>query len=331
MKKLLIFCAVIGFVFVFGNTAIASKWKVPGDFLTIQNAIDDGNVLDGDTIFVVGPGNFAGATVTKAVEIKGKSGAVINGGPPLGPYTTGFLFPWSTHGVANGAIISHLSFEDLDLPIYSRYTDDVTIDHCTFTSPFQGITNWNGNGWDISHNVINGLITRNGGGIGIFVGTRDAEASTANNNLIAHNKITGMVVVPQYEIDEYEAQGEDAGYSVPGITLMSDRRYGKAAGTISGNLILKNKIAITSNHPRNHAAVGIGLSDLGLNLAVPVADLLENKVGFNDVRGMLEEGTPISLYPDSDVIDDNNIISRNRGDDIPNRGHGVHPKVLFEE
>lgn len=314
-----------------GNTAMAEGWDVPFDFATIQDAIDDEAVLDGDTIFVVGPGYFAGATVTKAVEIKGQDGAVINEGPALGSFTTGFIFPWTTHGVADGAIISHLSFEALDLPIYSRYTDDVTIDHCTFTSPFQGITNWNGNGWDISHNVINGLITRNGGGIGIFVGTRDAEASTANNNLIDHNKISGEVVVPDYEIAQYEAQGEDAGYSVPGITLMSDRRYDKPAGTISGNRILKNKIAITSNHPRNHPAVGIGLSDLGLLLDPIVADLLDNKVGFNDVRGMLEEGTPINLYPDSDVIDDNNIISRNLGDDIPNRGHGVHPKVLFEE
>jgi len=329
MRKLLIFCVAVGFVFALGNTAIAAKWEVPGDFATIQDAIDSDDVLGGDTI-LVGRGDHAGATVTKAVEIKGNGGAVINEGPALSTYTTGFIFPWTTHGVGNGAIISHLSFEELDLPIYSRYTDDVTIDHCTFTSPNQAITNWNGNGWDISHNVINGLRTMNGGGIGIFVGTRDTTASTANNNLIAHNKITGEVVVPQYEIDQYEAQGEDAGYSVPGITLMSDRRYDKPAGTISGNRILKNKIAITSNHPRNHPAVGIGLSDLGLLLDPIVADLLDNKVGFNDVRGMLEEATPISLYPDSDVIDDNNIISRNLGDDIPNRGHGVHPKVLFE-
>ena len=330
MKKLTTICAVVALVLALGTTAKAETWNVPYDFATIQEAIDSVDVLAGDTI-LVGPGNHAGATVTKAVEIKGEGGAVINSGPPLSSYTTGFLFPWSDPGAGSGATISHLSFETLDLPIYSRYTDDVTIDHCTFTSPMQGITNWNGNGWDISHNVINGLRTLNGGGIGIFVGTRLPADSTANNNLIAHNKITGEVVVPQYEIDQYDAQDEDAGYSVPGITLMSDRRYDKPAGTISGNRILKNKIAITSNHPRNHPAVGIGLSDLGLLLEPPVADLLNNKVGFNDVRGMLEEGTPISLYPDSDVIDDNNIISRNLGDDIPNRGHGVHPKVLFAE
>ena len=334
MKRLLTICAVAAFVLAVSNTAIAVTWNVGpgGDFGTIQEAIDDAVVLDGHTL-LVSSGYHAGATVTKAVEIKGEGGAVINSGPPLSTYTTGFLFPWSDPGVGSGATISHLSFETLDLPIYSRDTDDVTVDHCTFTSPMQGITNWNGNGWNISHNVINGLVTISGGGIGIFVGTRAPEGSTASNNLIAHNKITGQVVVSQEEIDRYDEGPEypEAGYSVVGITLMSDRRYGKPAGTISGNSILKNKIAISSNNPRNHWPMGIGLSDLGLKYQnPPVADLLNNKVGFNDVRGMPEiEGTPIGLVPD--VIDVSNIISRNLGDDANNRGHGVHPQVLFVE
>jgi hypothetical protein len=85
MKKLLMFCAVVGFVFALANTAMAAKWNVPGDFATIQEAIDDAGVLDGDTI-LVGKGNHAGALVTKAVEIKGQGGAVINDGPELGNY-----------------------------------------------------------------------------------------------------------------------------------------------------------------------------------------------------------------------------------------------------
>ena len=336
MKRLLIICVAAAFVTALGNTVQAATWHVPGDFATIQEAIDSPDVGDGDTI-IVGPGNHDGATVTKAVEIKGEDGAVINSGPDFAiywytgePYTTGFLFPWSDPGVGNGATISHLSFETLDLPIYSRNTHDVTVDHCTFTSPNQAITNWNGKGWNISHNVINGLRTMNGGGIGIFVGTRDATASTANNNLIAHNTITGMVVVPDYEIDQYTVPG--TGYSVPGITLMSDRRYGKPAGTISGNSILKNKVSITSNNPDFHPAVGIGLSDLGLLPEPFAADLLGNKVGFNDVRGMLEEGTPINLYPEeeADAIAENNIISRNLGDDANNRGGGAHPQAIFD-
>ncbi|MHC4440451.1 MAG: hypothetical protein ACYS3S_24135, partial [Planctomycetota bacterium] len=51
-------------------TAQAATWHVPGDFATIQEAIDYVGVLDGDKI-MVGPGQHAGATITKAVEIKG--------------------------------------------------------------------------------------------------------------------------------------------------------------------------------------------------------------------------------------------------------------------
>ncbi len=251
---------------------------------------------------------------------------MINSGPAYASFMTGFYF---RDGAGNGATISNLSFETVGLPVYSRDTDDVTVGHCTMSSPCQGITNWNGNGWDISHNVINGLRTSNGGGLGIFIGTRDYEGATANNNLVAHNKVTGQVVVPQDEIDEYNKGPEypEAGYSVAGICLMSDRRYGPA-GPITGNSsILKNKVAISSNNPRNHPAVGIELSDLGLDQDPPVPDIVGNKVGFNDVRGVI--GTPIALYPD-DSVADSNIISRNLGDDANNRGGGAHPKVLFD-
>jgi len=328
MRKLLITCAVAALVLALGSTARAKIWNVPGDFETIQEAID--SAVTGDVI-LVGPGNHAGATVTEVgVEIKGEGGAVIDSGPTYAGFLTGFYF---RDGYGNGATISHLSFETVDFSIYSRDTDDVTVEHCTFTSPIQAITNWNGNGWNISHNVINGLRTMNGGGIGIFVGTREFEGATASNNLIAHNKVTGQVVVSQEEIDEYFPRPEypEAGYSVPGICLMSDRRKGNPAGPITENRILKNKVDISSNNIRNHWPEGIALSDLGLIYPYPlVTDLLDNKVGFNDVRGMLEiEGTPIDLYPDP--LDESNIISRNLGDDANNRGQGAHPQVLFEE
>ena len=337
MKKLIIICAVVALVFALSIAAKAETWHVPDEFPTIQEAIDSIDVEVGDTI-LVGRGNHAGAIVTLAVEIRGKGGAVINSGPMRGSRMTGFLF---LDGDGNGATISHLSFKAVLLPIYSRDTDDVTVNHCTFASPMQGITNWNGSGWNISHNVINGLVTDSGGGIGIFVGTWGIDAE-ASYNLITHNKIKGQVVVSQEEIDRYDERDPypEAGYSVPGICLMSDRRYDPhLAGRISRNRILKNKVALSSNNPRNHFPGGIGLSDLGLrDLDPPVPDLLDNKIGFNDLRGMLdtvvvegEEALPTAILLVPDELDDSNIISRNLGYDTDNRGHGVHPKVLFEE
>jgi hypothetical protein len=50
MKKLLIFCLAVGFVFAISGMAQAATINVPGDELTIQDAIDAAN--DGDTINV---------------------------------------------------------------------------------------------------------------------------------------------------------------------------------------------------------------------------------------------------------------------------------------
>ncbi|UCC23397.1 MAG: hypothetical protein JSW23_04920 [Planctomycetota bacterium] len=294
-------------------------------FDNIQDALD--SVGDGDTI-IVKPGEYSGVTVTKAVEIRGEGGVVINDGPAYSRFITGFYF---RDGAGNGTTISHLSFETVDLAIYSRDTDDVTIEYCTMSSPVQGITNWNGDGWNINHNVISGLRTSNGGGLGIFIGTRDEEGRTANNNLISHNKVTGEVVVPQEEIDAYDdlPPYPEAGYSVAGICLMSDRRSGRPAGPITENRILKNKVAISSNNPRNHPAEGIALSDLGLDEDPPVPDIADNKVAFNDVRGVTgESSVPIALSPAE--VAENNEIERNLGYDIPNYGEGfeVYPSLL---
>jgi pectin methylesterase-like acyl-CoA thioesterase len=62
------------------STALAAEWRVPGDFATIQAAIDSPAVAAGDVI-LVGPGSHAGALVTKAVDIRGEGRAVINTGP----------------------------------------------------------------------------------------------------------------------------------------------------------------------------------------------------------------------------------------------------------
>ena len=190
MKNVTTMC-LLAAMFVFCSNVQAVTWNVPGDFATIQDAID--NISDGDSI-LVGAGNHMGATVTKAVEIRGEGGAVISSGPLLWPGhpSRGTLmagFHFASNGGGDGATITHLAFETVEFPVMSRGADNITVDYCTMTKPVQGITNWHGDGWNVSHNVIIGLQTRNGGGIGVLCGA--VMGGTSNGNVISHNKMTG--------------------------------------------------------------------------------------------------------------------------------------------
>jgi hypothetical protein len=110
MKACLTLVLTLAICAAVGSAAMALTWNVPGDYATIQDAIDDPAVMEGHTI-LVGPGYHAGATVTKAIEIKGEGGAVVNSGPELGTYGLycGFFFEGT--GSGSGATISHLTFE----------------------------------------------------------------------------------------------------------------------------------------------------------------------------------------------------------------------------
>lgn len=184
---------------------------MPGDFATIQDAIDDDDVQDGDKI-LVGPGEHAGALVTKAVEIKGEDGAVINDGPEHG---SGLIQGFRLFSGSDGAKISHLRFETDLVIMNAEAVNDVTVEHCRFTNAIQAISNWRGSGWVIIHNEITDLRTRNGGGIGILVA--DYSGGVVSDNVVSHNTITGTLHVKP---------GDGGGYSGTGIVLYADFRWG---------------------------------------------------------------------------------------------------------
>lgn len=282
-----------------GNT-----WTVPGDFASIQLAIDDPNVEDGDQIRVVGPGEFAGALVDKSVYIKGIGGAVISTGPmhPAG-LSMGFRFLSGS----DGASISHLTFTT-DLSVMNGDgIDDVTISHCTFLNSIQAVSNWRGSGWVISHNVITDLRTRCGGGIGILVG--DYTGGVVENNVVSHNDINGTLNV---------APDDCGGYAGSGIVLYADFRWGAAgAEHIQYNRVVKNKISMISNTPGLVDIVAFEMTDTRDDNTIDPPVLHDNAIGFNDFRGT---ATQIALTPEN--LDEFNDISRNLGN---NRGHGLHP------
>ncbi|MHC4693385.1 MAG: right-handed parallel beta-helix repeat-containing protein [Planctomycetota bacterium] len=316
MKHLLTICTT---VLILSGTANAATWNVPGDFATIQDAIDSSLVIDGDRI-MVGPGNHAGAIVTKAVEIKGEGSAVIDSGPLLTPYmpcTTivldiGFFFAGG--GAGSGATISHLKFEGPAFPVFSRGADDVTVTQCTMINPIQGVTNWAGNAWEISHNVITDLRSANGGGIGILVGVPrampDPPDIVISDNVVSHNKITGTLHV---------ASCDNGGYSGTGIVLYTDFRWGATGKKeVTKTRVVKNKVSLVSDNPEIVDVVAIELTDTRDDGTLK--GVYENAVGFNDMRGTVLQ---LALTPSN--LDESNKISRNLGE---NRGHGLHPSAF---
>jgi len=283
-------------------------WRVPTDFTTIQAAIDSPLVLAGQTI-VVGPGNHAGAFVTKSVEVRGEGNAVIDSGPA---HSSGLIMGFRLMAGSDGASLNHLIF-DVDLAVMNgAAVNDVTVDHCAFKNAIQAVSNWRGSGWVISHNDITDLRTRDGGGIGILIG--DYAGGVVHDNLVSHNKILGTLHV---------SSTDGGGYSGTGIVLYADFRWGAAgASAIQNNRVVKNKIGLASDNPSLVEVVAIELTDTRDDpLIIPV--LFDNAIGFNDLRETLLQ---ISLSPLN--LDQYNAISKNLGE---NRGHGLHPKAFLRD
>lgn len=311
MKRILILAtAILLVVMALPATVMAGPatiWHVPGDFATIQDAIDSTDVADGDTI-MVGPGNFDGALVNKSVTIKGKGGAVIDGGPA---HSSGLIQGFRLLAGSDGTEISHLQFE-VDFAIMNGgAVDDVVVEHCTFLNTIQGVSNWRGSGWVISHNNIIDLRTRSGGGIGILVA--DYTGGNVTGNVVSHNKISGTLHV---------WENDCGGYNGSGIVLYADFRWGRAgADEIKDNRVVQNKVSMVSNASAVVDIVAFEMTDSRNDTAAssyPV--IFDNAIGFNDFRGTALQ---IDLTPE-DLVNHNDI-SRNFG---YNRGHGMHPSLF---
>lgn len=311
IKKLSVTAFVVVLPLALVAVALAAEWHVPGDFATIQDAIDSASVANGDRI-IVGPGSHAGALVTKAVEIKGEDGATITSGPVHG---SGMIQGFRLLDGSSGTTISHLRFT-VDLSImnaagrtypYSPGASDVTVSHSTFVNPVQAISNWGGSRWNITHNEIIDLRTRCGGGIGILIA--DYLGRAISDNVVAHNKISGTLHV---------APNDCGGYAGTGIVLYADFRWGMSgASEISWNRVVKNKVSLTSDNPSLVDVVAFELTDTRETVGV----IHDNAIGFNDFRGTTDQ---IALTPTA-LDNPVNNISRNLGE---NRGHGLHPSLF---
>lgn len=274
-------------------------------FNNIPPAVD---AAHNGTNIIVKDGTYEGALITKSVEIRGTGQVLINNGPP---HPAGLSQGFRLLEGSDGTTMSHLTFE-VDLAIMNgAAVDDVTVDHCTFNDTIQGVSNWRGNRWQISHNVINDLRTRNGGGIGIIIA--DYLGGTVSDNVVSHNKIYGILHVDS---------DDGGGYCGTGIAIYADFRWGRLGATaISYNRVVKNKISLVSDTPAVVDVVAFELTDTRDYItADPYPVIFENAIGFNDFRGT---ETQIVLTPED--LENHNTISKNLG---KNRGHGAHPSAF---
>ena len=317
---ILLFTVMLTSIFTVVVPAIAGKHnilRVPQEYASIQEAIDAAN--DGDVI-LVGPGEWTGAFVTKAVKIIGTQGlSVIVDGPAhflapqfhcgfalLGPGTPPDGWPYDgsgatiSHFVYKGGVIEGTS-EFLAFPIYAYDVDDVLIEHNIIYNARQGITNWEGNDWIIRHNVIEGLWAPPGSwGLGITLGSGRADFG------VSGNRITNNQVFAELPID--------CDHFACGILLESiDAPWSLGSGTLTNNRVVLNKIKVSGPLP----SFAIFLSD---QLASS-DNVYDNIVSFNDLRG-----SSIEVYAFPPTLKDVNRISQNLGD---NRGQDEVPANVF--
>ena len=307
IRQIVVAMFMLGLVFGASATAQAGNvLEVPKDYATIQAAVDAAD--PGDKIRV-GPGDYAGATITKRVELKGSgkgtrivSGVWFQGGAPLD--TSFFIEP-----EAEGTIISNFVLVNGDFPhvfgVFARATDHITLSHLTILTPWQGITNNGGKYWTIIHNKIEGFPPDSDSATGIYM---PADRSSLENNLVAFNTI-----------DFSDGSGE----SCDGILVAA---YEESwVGMSTGNKFVHNKIRANETG-FNIASFGISLIFYDATELSPLT-LVDNIVSFNDCRG---NNVPIDLWswplhwiPE---MAERNVVVGNLGD-VDNRGDVSDPDV----
>jgi len=236
---------------------LAANINVPGDFLTIQDAVDAAS--DGDTIHVLA-GRYKGAVVDKAVHIKGTGGTIVDTGVYV---SRGYLGTRGFLVQADGVMISNLGIQNVGIgvegyrPEGDHSVNDVAVSNVTITDPVPtyysgggvafsfGVLNFRGGyGWTVTHSEISFADGFPGYGIYIRWG---ADSLVAFNNIEHHEQVP-------------------AGVYYFGVILRS-AQYNK---------VVHNKILIDAE---KKGCVGV----LG-------ETAMSNTIGFNDFRGSTVEG-----------------------------------------
>lgn len=240
---------VVTIFMVFNSVAYGLSWKVPEDFGTIQEAVE--NASPGDEIRV-GEGVYQGAVIDREVHIKGKGRKTIIAELPGLPFgangpKAAFFLPGPE---ANHTSISHLSFAPFEpesfpdsgvsFPVFCRHVDGVKVSHVTSTRSVQGVTLTASTNSVVKHSSFSNVTTffAGGGGIGIAVG------GEGGGHKIDHNKISLAELF------------SPAGFSPVGIGVIG-APVGAYYGSQHDVLISHNKIKVIVDAPEGTQGIEI--------------------------------------------------------------------------
>ncbi len=181
-------------------TALATPVdRVPEDFATIQQAVDEGSA----PMISVGPGTWQGATVTRPVRVFGSGAVIVEGVRSAGERVAFALPRQATDSTIEGFVIDCASSGKLDLGVLGSarrldgVADHVTVRDNTFLGCVQGVTNAGpaegtcessvagGAYWVVEGNQFHGIATRSdrgvsGGGVGVLI--YNAEGADVRGN-----------------------------------------------------------------------------------------------------------------------------------------------------
>lgn len=347
MNKKSILAIMLGLCFVFGfmgASAYGEVINVPDPahvppINTIQDAVNAANPLGGDTI-MVNPGNYAGATIDRPVELigSGTDQTFITSGVQYQCYptsigTVGFYIQTSEVSISNfnfklAALAPGMVFGIAAFPhklkldngtLVNGFIEKISISHNEFTGALLpdnsgqyspntlAIYMANCKGSSVTHNKINKCEY----GVQIYsIGV--SNGFTSNNNLVAFNDISapnvkyGGIGIYVYSWYKRVYNASCAG------------RINLEAATYSDNKIVHNKLYCPDG------GYGIYLVEQGGLTNPDRGRIINNNIGFNDFRGSSYE---IVIWPTNTTTEvlTNNNFSRNLGYQDPNdqnRGEG---------
>jgi nitrous oxidase accessory protein len=292
IRKITVTACCLAICLILGGTAIAATLNVPGDYLTIGEAIDAS--LNGDIINVL-PGSYPGnITVDKSVSIRGVQGAEVtfvtpsanqNGFQVIASDVTisGFTISGATGFNWSGILIGGLfPGDDTHLGV-----TDVTVTKCILEGNAAGVYIWKANNSMIVNNTVrnNASVPGNeNAGNGIIVWEGPSLNTQIVNNEVYGNDKFGIFVGADAERDftGTKINGNNLyqngayrwlGYTYPPGANWLGMGFMNALGSIkvSGNKILAtNGVDIWVFNAPGLRAVGNPIrNDLGPNIPMP--------------------------------------------------------------